>query len=126
MKSFTVALCVATMLAAGSLWHHSYVSKTTEKIVRKAELVAENIENGNFSEAGLSAESLLETVVGEEGMLGVICDHKEYYEIKGEIAELVAFIGVEDEGESLAHCATIISLTERISEISKPYISNIL
>lgn len=126
MKSFIVAIAVAVLLAAGSLWHRIYVGNTTEEIIIKTEQVASAVENKDYQAASDYTDKLEEVIVREEKMLGVICDHKDYYEIKRAIGELAAYIEKEDVGESLAHCAAIKIMTERISEISKPYISNIL
>lgn len=126
MKSLIAAIVVAVFLAAGSLWHGSYVDRTTEEIIKSTEKVAEAIMKKDFSEAEKSADKLGEVIVREEHLLGVICDHKDYYEIKRAVGELSAYIGLRDEKESLASCAAIKIMTERISEISKPYISNIL
>ncbi len=126
MKSFIVAIFVAVLLAAGSLWHSSYVDKTTDEIIIRTEDVAEAVVAEDYQAARGLAKKLREVIAREEDVLGVICDHKDYYEIKRTIGELSAYIDEEDEGESLAHCSAIITMTERISEMSKPYISNIL
>lgn len=126
MKSFIVAIVVAALLAAGSVWHRIYVGDTTEEIIMNAEQVAAAMAEQDFQAARDYVDTLREKIVKEENMLGVICDHKDYYEIKRAIGELEAFVEKEDVGESLAHCAAIVIMTERINEISKPYISNIL
>ena len=126
MKSLIAAIVVALSLAAGSVWHGIYVEKTTNEIIEKTEAVASAVEAKDYKSARDCAKILREAIVREEGLLGVICDHKDYYEIKRTIGEMSAYIDEEKEAESMAHCTAIISMTERISEMSKPYISNIL
>lgn len=126
MKSLIAASVVALCLAAGSLWHSRYVDKTTDEIIAKTEDVASAVAAGDYQSAHSRAKILQDAVVREEDLLGVICDHKDYYEIKRTIGEMSAYIDKEDSAESMAHCIAIISMTERISEMSKPYISNIL
>ncbi len=126
MKSFIVAIVIAALLVAGSIWHRIYVGETTEEIITTTEQVVSAMESMDFRAASDYTDKLEEVIVREERMLGVICDHKDYYEIKRAVGELAAYIEKEDVGESLAHCSAIKIMTERISEISKPYISNIL
>ena len=126
MKSLIAAIVVALSLVAGSVWHGIYVGKTTKEIIEKTEDVALAVEALDYQSAQESAKILQDVVAREEDLLGVICDHKDYYEIKRTIGEMSAYIDEEDGAESMAHCIAIISMTERISEMSKPYISNIL
>lgn len=126
MKSIYIAVAVFFVLTAGSIASSIYVKNVAEKLETRTELVFKEIEQDNYVGALEATEELDRQIERSKTLLCAVVDHKDIYEIKRSLEELRCFLNEEEKADSLAHCAAIVAITEKIEDNALPYIFNIL
>lgn len=126
MKSIYIAAAVAIVLVAGSVASSIYVKNVAEKLEKRTEAVLEEIKQDNYAGAIEAANQLDRQIERSKTLLCAVVDHKDIYEIKRSLGELLCYLDKEEKPDSLAHCAAIVAVTEKISDNALPYIFNIL
>ena len=126
MKSIYIAVAVAVVLVTGSVVSSIYVKNVAEKLETRAELVFKKIEQDNYAAAIEETEELDRQIERSKTLLCAVVDHKDIYEIKRSLGELLCYLDKEEKPDSLAHCAAIVAAAEKIYDNALPYVYNIL
>lgn len=126
MKSIYIAVAVAVVLIAGAIGYSAYVSNIADTLKTHTVHISDEIEAENFEAAMNAAEELDRELESKKTLLCAVVDHKDIYEITRSLDELKCYLGAEEESDSLAYCAAIVAVTEKISDNALPYIFNIL
>ncbi|MEE0944613.1 MAG: DUF4363 family protein [Clostridia bacterium] len=126
MKSIYIAVAVAIVLVTGSVASSIYVKNVAQKLEKRTEAVFEEIQKDNYAGAIDAAQRLDRQIEKSKTLLCAVVDHKDIYEIKRSLGELFCYLDKEEKPDSLAHCAAIAAVTEKISDNALPYIFNIL
>ncbi len=126
MKSMYIAVAVAVVLLGAAIGYSIYVQNIAHSLEEHTSNICDEVRAENFEAAIEAAHKLESELERKKTLLGVMVDHKDVYEIRRSLDEMFCYLENEEKNDSLAHCAAISAMTERIAENSLPYIFNIL
>lgn len=126
MKSIYLASAVLIVLAAGAVGCSFYVNDIATELGEYASAIEEEIKAEDYEAARDTANELDDRIEKNKTLLCAVVDHKDIYEIKTDLRELEQYLENSEKSDSLASCAAIAAVTDRISDNSLPYVYNIL
>ena len=126
MKHILIACLVFALCLAVGLFSLFYVRASGEETVTLLERSIRQAEEEQYTAAAESLRQAKQLWEGRETVLGIFLHHEEVDEILALLAQLEAFIKLEDLDDYLAACGELTARLEHIRRMELPTVENVM
>ena len=126
MKHILIACLVFALCLAVGLFSLFYVRASGEETVTLLERSIRQAEEEQYTAAAESLRQAKQLWEGRETVLGVFLHHEEVDEILALLAQLEAFIKLEDLDDYLAACGELTARLEHVRRMELPTVENVM
>ena len=126
MKHILIACLVFALCLAVGLFSLFYVRASGEETVSLLERSIRQAEEEQYTAAAESLRQAKQLWEGRETVLGIFLHHEEVDEILALLAQLEAFIKLEDLDDYLAACGELTARLEHVRRMELPTVENVM
>ncbi|MFR4013204.1 MAG: DUF4363 family protein [Oscillospiraceae bacterium] len=126
MKHILIACLVFALCLAVGLFSLFYVRASGEETVTLLERSIRQAEEEQYTAAAESLRQAKQLWEGRETVLGIFLHHEEVDEILALLAQLEAFIKLEDLDDYLAACGELTARLEHVRRMELPTVENVM
>lgn len=126
MKHILIACLVFALCLAVGLFSLFYVRASGEETVTLLERSIRQAEEEQYTAAAESLRQAKQLWEGRETVLGFFLHHEEVDEILALLAQLEAFIKLEDLDDYLAACGELTARLEHVRRMELPTVENVM
>ena len=126
MKHILIACLVFALCLAVGLFSLFYVRASGEQTVELLERSIRQAEEEQYTAAAESLRQAKQLWEGRETVLGIFLHHEEVDEILALLAQLEAFIKLEDLDDYLAACGELTARLEHVRRMELPTVENVM
>ena len=126
MKHILIACLVFALCLAVGLFSLFYVRASGEETVTLLERSIRQAEEEQYTAAAESLRQAKQLWEGRETVLGIFLHHEEVDEILALVAQLEAFIKLEDLDDYLAACGELTARLEHVRRMELPTVENVM
>lgn len=126
MKHILIACLVFALCLAVGLFSLFYVRASGEETVTLLERSIRQAEEEQYTAASESLRQAKQLWEGRETVLGIFLHHEEVDEILALLAQLEAFIKLEDLDDYLAACGELTARLEHVRRMELPTVENVM
>ena len=126
MKHILIACLVFALCLAVGLFSLFYVRASGEETVTLLERSIRQAEEEQYTAAAESLRQAKQLWEGRETVLGIFLHHEEVDEILALLAQLEAFIKLEDLDDYLAACGELTARLEHVRRMELPTVENLM
>ena len=126
MKHILIACLVFALCLAVGLFSLFYVRASGEETVTLLERSIRQAEEEQYTAAAESLRQAKQLWEGRETVLGIFLHHEEVDEILALLAQLEAFIKLEDLDDYLAACGELTARLEHVRRMELPTVVNVM
>ena len=126
MKHILIACLVFALCLAVGLFSLFYVRASGEETVTLLERSIRQAEEEQYTAAAESLRQAKQLWEGRETVLGIFLHHEEVDEILALLAQLEAFIKLEDLDDYLAACGELTARLEHVRRMELPTAENVM
>ena len=126
MKHVLIACLVFALCLAVGLFSLFYVRASGEETVTLLERSIRQAEEEQYTAAAESLRQAKQLWEGRETVLGIFLHHEEVDEILALLAQLEAFIKLEDLDDYLAACGELTARLEHVRRMELPTVENVM
>ena len=126
MKHILIACLVFELCLAVGLFSLFYVRASGEETVTLLERSIRQAEEEQYTAAAESLRQAKQLWEGRETVLGIFLHHEEVDEILALLAQLEAFIKLEDLDDYLAACGELTARLEHVRRMELPTVENVM
>ena len=126
MKHILIACLVFARCLAVGLFSLFYVRASGEETVTLLERSIRQAEEEQYTAAAESLRQAKQLWEGRETVLGIFLHHEEVDEILALLAQLEAFIKLEDLDDYLAACGELTARLEHVRRMELPTVENVM
>lgn len=126
MKHILIACLVFALCLAVGLFSLFYVRASGEETVTLLERSIRQAEEEQYTAAAESLRQAKQLWEGCETVLGIFLHHEEVDEILALLAQLEAFIKLEDLDDYLAACGELTARLEHVRRMELPTVENVM
>lgn len=126
MKHILIACLVFALCLAVGLFSLFYVRASGEETVTLLERSIRQAEEEQYTAAAESLRQAKQLWEGRETVLGIFLHHEEVDEILALLAQLEAFIKLEDLDDYLAACGELTARLEHVRRMELPTVANVM
>ncbi|MCH5184833.1 MAG: DUF4363 family protein [Oscillospiraceae bacterium] len=126
MKSFIISMILFACLIGFSIFHSCALDKITGNIIIKNNIIAENINDGDYPAAGAKSEELKKYIDSRRTVLSATLDHGVLNKIDEYIALTDGYITQKDKIDAFVSCKSLSAFLENLPKNYKLKIDNIL
>lgn len=126
IRTYLTAAVIFIILIFGSVWYNKYLTETTLALDEKLHLIQEAIQLKNWENIHDLIENFEEIWNGEKKICNLLLDHEQIDNIDIALERLKSYAISQDEALSLGEVATLRLFINRIRDVEKISIENIL
>lgn len=126
MKHILIACLVFALCLAVGLFSLFYVRASGEETVTLLVRSIRQAEEEQYTAAAESLRQAKQLWEGRETVLGIFLHHEEVDEILALLAQLEAFIKLEDLDDYLAACGELTARLEHVRRMELPTVENVM
>ena len=126
MKHILIACLVFALCLTVGLFSLFYVRASGEETVTLLERSIRQAEEEQYTAAAESLRQAKQLWEGRETVLGIFLHHEEVDEILALLAQLEAFIKLEDLDDYLAACGELTARLEHVRRMELPTVENVM
>lgn len=126
IRTYLTAAVIFIILIFGSVWYNKYLTETTLALDEKLHLIQEAIQHKNWENIHDLIENFEEIWNGEKKICNLLLDHEQIDNIDIALERLKSYAISQDEALSLGEVATLRLFINRIRDVEKISIENIL
>ena len=126
MKSFIIAIIIATIMITGSITYTINIEKISDELSSHNERVIKLIEDENFDAAMEIAEFMDKYIDDKKIMLAATGDHEDIDKMEIYLSELTEYIKGNHKSDALAHAKALKTLFEHLPKNYRLKPENIL
>ena len=126
MKHILIACLVFALCLAVGLFSLFYVRASGEETVTLLERSIRQAEEEQYTAAAESLRQAKQLWEGRETVLGIFLHHEEVDEILALLAQLEAFIKLEDLDDYLAACGELTARLEHVRRMELPTVETVM
>ncbi|NMA69175.1 MAG: DUF4363 family protein [Desulfitobacterium sp.] len=126
LRTYLTAAIIFIVLIFGSIWYNKYLSETTTSLDEKLLVIGQEIQLKNWENTNILLKKFEDEWNEEKKICNLLLDHSQIDNIDITLERLKSYVTSQDEVLSLGEVATLRLYFNRIRDIEKISIENLL